>query len=310
MTMAQEGKTIITDSSVIETKYYPGGKEIKEKIKNKNLVYYWFYRDNKDVLTTTAFNDTLGRDIGVSKQYDDNGKLLYTFDHDNGTWIVENKKKYPFYELLNGMKLKADSLIISVYGKSFLEKNTIWNINGSYIYNENESGSWTDNLRSKPNKFLFRYNVRLDQNHFYEDMIEFEINSDGKYIPNQYEQIYGFEKPIENVKREFNLNYNDAIEKAKKLGLTETDSIKAFAFLKWEGYGKPELYNGNFRFYVIIKTKTIKDIRPNGRSSVTEKFDVYSFNPWTGDFIEKKRMRSINSWEKYSGNSTGLIEDK
>jgi len=36
---------------------------------------------------------------------------------------------------------------------------------------------------------------------------------------------------------------------------------------------------------------------------------VYVFNPWTGDFIEKKKMKSVREWEEGHGLSTGLIPD-
>ncbi|UZR99759.1 hypothetical protein [Chondrinema litorale] len=40
------------------------------------------------------------------------------------------------------------------------------------------------------------------------------------------------------------------------------------------------------------------------------KFDVYIFNPWSGEFIEKKKMKSIREWERRSGSATGLILDE
>ena len=107
--------------------------------------------------------------------------------------------------------------------------------------------------------FLFRYNLRLDPEHIYRGIIEFELDSAGNFIPNPYEEIYGFEKVPDNIPREFKLNFSDAIEKARKEGLVESDSARAIAFLKWESLKKHELYNGQFRFYVIIKTDLIKN---------------------------------------------------
>ena len=56
-------------------------------------------------------------------------------------------------------------------------------------------------------------------------------------------------------------------------------------------------------------TEEVKDIKEKGRSSVVYKFNVYSFNPWTGEFVEMKKMKNIHSWEEHSGNWTGLIPD-
>jgi hypothetical protein len=199
------------------------------------------------------------------------------------------------------MKLLADSLVSKMYGKSFLKNNTVWNKSGSCIYTENE-------FKKEPT-FLFRYDVKLDKSHKYEELIEFELDSKGNFIPDVYEEIYGFENVPDNLKGCFRLTLKEAINKAKQLGLKEDKKTKASGVLWWENFKKPELINGQFRFYVTIKTKTIEKIIPKGRSSITTKFEVYSFNPWTGDFIEKKKMKSIYSWEVGIGSQTGLIPD-
>lgn len=308
-TKAQKNFSVKTDSSIVRTEFYPGGKEVKETINDKDLVYYKFYRNNGNVATSTATYDKSGRRIGLAKEYTDNGKLLYTINHDKGTWTVANKASYPFYDLQAKMKKRADSLVIEMYGKRFLEDHAIWSVDGSYIYNENESGNWTDNLKQKPNKFLFRYDVKFDKNHGYDDLMEFELDAKGKFIPSVSEQIFGFEKIDKKQNQGFQLSFDNALRIAKQNGLIENDSTKAMPLLKWEGFNKPTLYNGQFRFYVIIKTKTVKNLNPNGRSNVTDKYDVYSFNPWTGQFLEKKKMKSIRSWQEHSGSSSGLIPD-
>jgi hypothetical protein len=132
----------------------------------------------------------------------------------------------------------------------------------------------------------------------------------GNFIPNEYEEVFGFEEIPGNYKKGFTLSYEQAIEIAKKRGLVENDTAKAIGYLKWEGFKTPTLYNGRFRFYVLIKTATIENIVANGRSSRIDKFDVYSINPWTAEFIEKKKMKAIRSWEKMSGSSTGLLPDR
>lgn len=309
---AQEDTEVKTDSSVISTKYFKYLNSIRvfNELKDKSKTYYTdYFFDTKKVHEEAIFNEDNDY-IGISRIYTADGKLIAETNHDLGVWTVNIKDAFPFYELLKKMKLKGDSLIKSVYGQEFFNKYVTWNMGGSAIYNKTESGNWNDKFNNKPIEFLFRYNIRFDNAHVYRGMIEFELDSIGNFIPNESEDIYGFEKLPANLNREFRLNFTNVIEKAKEKGLVESDSIKAVAFLKWEGLRKPELYNGHFRFFVIIKTNTIKKIVVDGRSSVTEKFDVYSFDPWTGDFIEKKKMKSISSWEERSGSSTGLIEDK
>jgi hypothetical protein len=309
---AQDDTEFQTDSSVVITKYFKYLNSIRvfNELKNKSRTYYtdYFY-DTKKIREEGIFSEDNDH-LGTSRVYSPDGKIISETNHDFGTWTVYKKDEYPFYEKQSKIKLKADSLIQSVYGQDFFNKHVTWKIDGSAIYNKNESGDWVDKFEKEPNRFLFRYNLRFDPEHIYRGIIEFELDSIGTFIPNQSEVIYGFEKVPDHVNRNFKLNFVNAIERAKEKGLVESDSNKAITFLKWESFRKPELYNGHFRFYVIIKTGLVKDIVPRGRSSITEKFDVYSFNPWTGDFIEKKKMKSISSWEERSGSSTGLIEDK
>lgn len=301
--------TLQIDSFTFVREKYSNIRVIKTFTKNKNVVYYDYYYNGTTQLESTFIYDTLKRPIGIAKLFTDKGLLEYTQDYDRGEWIVYNKKDYPFYNLQNTMKSKADSLVSKMYGYDFLINNTIWRIDGSSIYNENESGSWTDKFKKKPTKFLFRYDVKLENEHRYEELIEFELDEKGNFIPNQYEKIFGFENVPDNLKGSFKLTYNEAIAKSKQLGLLENDTTKAIGILRWENFKKPNLINGQFRFYVTIKTNTIENLVPNGRSSRIIKYEVYSFNPWTGEFIEKKKMKSIYSWEEMSGSRTGLIPD-
>ena len=298
------------DGSSIVSTIYPGGQEIKETKKGSGLTYYKFYRNNTKILTSTAFYNSQNVLVGIAKEYDDNGNLLYSIDYDKGQWIIENKAKYPFYNLQNKMKHKADSLIKRVYGKNFLLNQASWNVGSSAIYNKTESGNWTDTFKSEPTEFLFRYNVKIDKNHLYADMIEFQLNAKGEFMPNPYEAVYGFERLANKHPKGFTVSPASAIAIAKGKQLAGSKAAKPAAFLRWECLKSNNLYNGKFLFYVVFNTKSVKILHPKGRSSITSKFDVYSFNPWTGKFIEKKRMKSISSWEAASGSSTGLMPDK
>ncbi|UOG77410.1 hypothetical protein MTX78_24000 (plasmid) [Hymenobacter tibetensis] len=302
---AQNPSSTQTDSSTIESKIYPGGREVKETVTKRDLVYYRFYRNNTPQVTSTATYNKSGRSIGVSKEYDDDGKLLYSIDHDHGSWNVANKSAYPFYSVQQQMKRKADELIAATYGREFLKNHVIWSVDGSYIYNQAESGNWSDSFSSKPTKFLFRYDVKLDKTHVYKELIQFELDQTGKFIPNEFEAVSGFEKLAQVPAQGFNLSYKAAIEATKQKSGIRNQPLQGF--LKWESLKKPSFYNGHFRFYVPIKTGSVENLNPKGRSSVTDQFDVYSFNPWTGAFIEKKKMKAVRSWEENSGSSTGLM---
>ena len=307
---AYSQKTIqLTDSSSIVSTIYPGGREVKETVKRSGLTYYKFYRNNKNVLTSTALYDHHNVLIGITKEYDNNGNLLYSINHDKGQWIIKNKSKYPFFGLQNKIKFKADSLVRLVYGKYFLLNQAIWNVGTSAIYNKTESGNWTDSFKSEPVEFLFRYNVKINKNHIYKDAIEFKLNAKGEFMPNPYEDTYGFEHLANKYPKGLTISPALAIVAAKHKRLASNKVSNPEAFLNWQCFKSNNLYNGRFLFYVIFNTKSVKFINSNGRSSITSKFDVYSFNPWTSKFIEKKQMKSVSSWEAASGNSTGLMPD-
>lgn len=308
---SQTDSKIITDSSIIETKYFKSFNYIgvfNELNDNSKTYFTQYYYDTKNLQELSTFGED-GNYIGISEFYSNNGNLISKIDFDNGIWIFVDKKEFPFFDLQNYMKLKADSLVSEMYGYDFLINHTVWSIGSSHIYNKNESSDWEDQLQDRPTRFLFRYHVKLDAKSLYKDLIEFELDSNGYFTPNQYESIFGFENVPDSLKGGFNLTLEDAINKAKQLGMTENDSTKAVGILRWENFKKPELINGQFRFYVTIQTKLIENIVPNGRSSRITKYEVYTFNPWTGAFVEKKKMKSIYSWESMSGHSTGLIPD-
>lgn len=301
--------TLLIDTLTLVREKYPSVRVIKTFTKDRNIVYYEYFFNGTTQLESIFTYDTLERPIGIAKHYTEKGTLGYIQDYDKGEWIVYDKKRFPFYELKNYMKSKADSFISKMYGNSFLINNTIWSVSGSAIYNDNESGNWTDKFKNKPIKFLFRYDVKLDEEHRFDELIEFELDENGNFISNDFEKIYGFEEVPNNLKGGFRLTSEDALKKSEELGLFETDSTKAIGILFWENFKKAELINGQFRYYVVIQTKIIDNIIQDGRSSSIKKYDVYSFNPWTGEFIEKKKMKSVYSWEKMSGSVTGLIPD-
>jgi len=308
--LAQEDTKIKTDSSVIETKYFDYMNSIRvfNELKKEHKTYFTeYYYDTKRVKEKGIFvNDERA---GIWKTYASNKKLIRQIDFDNGVITYYNKKLYPFYEFQNRKKLMCDSIIKSVYSSAFFNKNVVFNIHKSAIYTADGSGEdWTGSLGTKPVNFLLRYNLKLD-GHIYNEMIELEIDSNGKLLKNELE-IKGFEKLGSQQPKTFNLNTIAAIKLAKLKGLVETQSSKAHAFLYWEKLQSESIYKGRFRYYVLVQTKSIKSISAKGRSSVTNKFDVYIFNPWTSEFVEKKKMKSYQSWEEMGGFSTELLPDK
>jgi hypothetical protein len=303
-------KKIETDSShirIIKNSVY---KTYTETYKFKDLEWYsvHFIKDTTR-LNTEGWSIKDGKRIGIWKEYNFDGQLMYTRDYDNAVCEV-NKSLYPFHDTLERMKTKADNLIINTYSKEFFEEHVRFDFN-CYAYDEDGYvGSWTEPIERKPTKFLFRYQVKLNTSEWYDEMIGIELDEKGEYIPNEgFWNNYGFENVKSNNKT-FQIDKNKAIEIAKTKGLQVNNLEKVSEFLKWEKFKKAEFYNGQFKYYITEFTNEIKDIKDEGRSRIVYKYNVYSFDPWTGEFIEKKRMKRVREWEKNSGFTSDLLPDE
>ena len=280
------------------------------ELKNRTKTYYrdYFYDNNK--IHEESIFDEDGDEIGISKMYSHSGKLISIIDNDKGKWVYADVNFFPFYGLLNNIKIRADSFVKAAYGESFFQRNVKWVIGTSAIYNKDESGSWNDRFKKRPNKFLMRYAVKLDAAHSYKDMIEFKLDSTGKFAPNTgIEEVYGFEKRNDS-NNTFNLSYDQALEKVK-----QSENYKkgknVTAFLKWDMTTKDSFYCGQFRFYVIQHTKHKRKRNVNEDRRITRTyFNVWVFNPWTGEYLGQKLMFISDFEEKEGGFTTGLEEDK
>jgi len=299
---------IQTDSSVIEVNYYQDYNSKREfnRLKDKDITYFKdYYLDTKILREEGAFTDKSS--VGIWKLYSTVGKIQCITDHDKGTISVFDENYIPFYSLKMKMKQKADSLVKSIYSNDFFNKHVIFSFDGSLLFTPNTWESWTE----APKQFMMRYKIKYDESHIYKDLIEFELDSNGNFLPNNFEEVYGFEELPGATVKTFKLDYSTAIQIAKQNGLIETDSTKANAFLRWECSKQPKIYNGNYRYYVIQKnrTKFITD-KEQGSETKTDFFNVWVFNPWSGELIQQKQMKQIKFHENFGGYSTGLLDIK
>jgi hypothetical protein len=322
LTYGQYSEEIIsTDSTDIEIIRNSAYRIWEETYKDKDSVWYSvrYIKDTTQV-KTEGWKTKKGKHIGVWKEYTINGELMYTWNHEMGICEV-NPKLYPYHGLLEKMKLKADGIIIKTYSKVFFEKHVKFNYECNAYYGQYKTystgtfwindylGSWIEPLKGKPNTFMFRYDILYDSGELFSRGIELELDSIGNYIPNEDK---GFEKLLDNSPRVFSVNKFNIIEKAKENGLELSDTATYFCFLTWESFKKPDFYNGQYKYYIAVKSGEKKEISEleNGRSRITEKFTVYEFNPWTSEYLNTKKMKAVREWEKLSGSSTGLIPDE
>jgi len=278
---------------------------------NQKIVEYYF-NDTK-TLESSDIYDLSDNPIGITKKYNKKGQLEFVVDYDKGIWNVVNFDNYPHFHILQKMKQRVDRLLISTYGQKFFNNNIIWSPDRSCFYkNDGTGANWTDYFEWTPKSYLLRYSIKLSLSEIYHDQIEINLDSIGQIIfpSDNYEENRGFEKAVS--RNGFILSKQLAIKKAKSQGLRENNSIKAFTYLDWEYHKntKKTIYNGNFTYNVGINTKKITYQPTDGRNRVEYKFDIYVFNPWTSQFIKKKKMKSYNEWERDSGLSTELMPDK
>jgi hypothetical protein len=306
--------TLFTTTQVLTRERLPNVRQISIFPKNKQLKYVeYYYNDTKILESNYTYKLPNEELIGVTKQYNKKGQLEYIQDHDKGTWEVVAFDNYPYYQILVKMKGKVDSLIIATYGQAFFDKYVVWSPEGSAFYNGDGAGAtWYDYHEWKPVEFLLRYSIRISEEEKYDEQVEVHLNNRGEiaFPYDKLDHIKGFEKTVS--KNGFALTKKTAIEKAKQLGLVETGTAKAFTFLSWKYNSETtkEIFNGYFIYSVAVNTKTITHKETNERNRIEYKFDVYTFNPWTGDFIKNQKMKSFREWEEESGLSTELIPDE
>lgn len=309
-----EKDTLYISTAMLVRERLPNVRRITTFPKNKKIKQdEYYYNDTKILESNYSYKQPNGELTGITKQYNKKGELEYIQDHDKGTWEVIKFDNYPYYNILQEKKKIGDSLIISTYGQSFFDKYIIWSPEGSAFYKEGGGGAtWYDYQEWEPKEFLLRYSIKLSEEEIYDEQFEIHLDSLGKIIfPfDSYEDIKGFEK-LEKVNG-FVLTKETAIEKSKLIGLTENDTTKAFTFLTWKYNKDPkkEIHNGHFIYSVAINTQTILHKPINERNRIEYKFDVYNFSPWTGQFIDKQKMKSFREWEKVSGQTTGLMPDQ
>jgi len=319
---------IETDSSTIEITRNSIYRIYEETYKNNDSVWYSVtYIDDTTKLHREGWSiikhgERFG--LGIWKEYNREGDLLYTRDYDKHTCVV-NPEFYPYHDILEKMKLIADSLIIDAYGQEFMDKHVVFEFDCSAwskyktkyswaedsVWAENFLGSWIEPLKSKPDSFRLRYQVWLNPADKYSRYIELGIFLDehGNYVAKDDTWTnLGFEL-VKPENKKFIIDKNQAIVIAKQNGLVETDTSKIDEFLFWEKFRTREYYNGQFRYYIIELIGQEHYQKNEKRQGIKYKYMVYVFNPWTGEFVEKKKMKSFREWSEASGHSTGLLSD-
>ena len=247
---------------------------------------------------------------------------MSTWNHTTGLFEV-NKVFYPYHALLERMKRKADSLIIETYSKEFYENHVQFDFDcyayhGYWITMGDETfwtseyvGNWISPMKRKPNCFKFNYQIRLSKTDQEYIELGMDLDSLGNFEPTLDDKWnnYGFED-VKGQKKTFLLDKVKVNDTAIKFGLNISDTTKTYEYLTWENFEKQLFFDGQYRYYIVEETSKTEYKNGRNRKGIIFRYTVYSFNPWTGEFIEKKKMKSISERGKGHGFSTGLLPDE
>ena len=301
---------INTDSSdikIIENSVY---HIYEEEYKWKDSIWYSVhYIQDTTRLHSEGWKTKDRKNLGIWREHNFDGELMYTRDYENATCVV-NEKLYPYHDLLKKMKLKADSLIISTYSQEFFDNHVRFNFN-CYAYDkQGYIGSWTEPMEREPTQFLFRYSVKIGDSEWFPERIGIKLDSDGNYLVSRdFWNNYGFEN-VKAQRKTFQLDKLKAIEIAKLHGLRTTEPDKLSEFLKWEKFKQGRFFDGLFKYYLAELTDEERDIKENAWSTIVYKYNVYSFTPWTAEFIEKKKMKRVRRWDSDDEIFSDFIPDE
>ncbi|MBW8360402.1 MAG: hypothetical protein K0M63_11450 [Weeksellaceae bacterium] len=303
-----EEKKIETDSSYIEVIKNSKYKVFNEIYKFKDAIWSRVtYINDTLKLNSEGWTTKEHHRLGVWKEYNENGELMYVRDYDKNICTI-NPKLYPYHNLLVEKKNKADNLIVQEYGKEFMKNYVAFEFDCSAYLNDKYVGSWVEPLIAKPNNFTFNYSIRLKKgdNPIY---LRIEFDKNGNFVPQKYYSGYaGFEK-IERRNKKFKISKDKAIAIANSQGMKNDNTNDIRQYLFWESSKNKAFYNGHFKYYITNLVDKVRYKESEERQGVIYKFDVYVFNPWTGKFTEKKKMKSIEEYGKLSGHTTGLLPD-
>ncbi len=324
---AQFRTEIETDSSHIEIIRNSLYRVYTEEYKDKDSTFYEVrFIDDTTKINVVGWQSLNEEKFGIWKEFKRNGEILYKHNYDDNS-ITFNESSYPYFNYLQKIKQKADSILIKQYSQSFFDNNIRLNYDFSsfYVgkwkyfptapkqkyYGQESGGNWKKPVEQKPNTFLFRYDVKIKDGPWNNRMIMFELDSLGNFLklkPNKFEGS-GFEKLTPDNK-EFKITKARALAILEKKGLaSELDTSHTTENLKWSKNEINEgIYTGRF-IYVLRVLASIDKEKSNHKTKLTYHFREYSFNPWTEEFLGIEKYKQIRTNEENHGHTSPFLKE-
>ena len=314
---------IITDSSEIEIIRNSVYKIYEETFKFKDSVFYSVsYIKDTSIIENEGWSRKNKIRIGKWKKYNPDGIWINTIDYDKDSWEY-NKEKFPYFCLLDSMKLLGDRLIIDKYGKPFFEKNVRYQFWGSVsqefiVFNDTGIikqirfiGDWNEPHIEKPNIFQLQYSIQLDKDHIYDNggsIIEINLDSLGNLIKEDNKYNLSFDGWKKGESETFSLTYNKAIEICQQNGMIKSDTMKYITELQINS-NKSSLYSGRFIFEIVqnLSYKVIDGTCPE-KCNFEITYRKWLIDPWTSELLENRKYRSFGHWSHGNGGGGENIE--
>lgn len=215
-------------------------------------------------------------------------------------------------QILLDCKHKADSILIDIYGESFFSKNITWRIQESYFIDLhwNKVGYY-EAVTEKRDEILIPKIIVLRYGLIFSDYSSFEpirilFDSEGEILSSFCQSMYQctHNLGIDDSTNDFNslnnlMTLDEALLAAKKEGYKPKHHVinKAAYIWRKNDSKRLELKNGQWMIYVIryLKDHYDKDIP----DAYFRKCDVWMFNPWTKEFLGKKKLMIREGSEEY-----------
>ncbi|ACU62780.1 hypothetical protein [Chitinophaga pinensis] len=260
--------------------------------RNYHLIREEYYFHNSPQLQRITEYTANGYRTGMYKEYLNNGKLDHTIDHERQIWTVYNTQAHPYYKKQKAIQTKADSIIARWYGQDFFNNNVMFDPAASKLGEKDGGWSyWTAPFKQQPNDYILEYHIKIDGQKF-PARIGFTFNKAGEPVK---EDTYGLEQLPEHTHAHFQLTFKQALKEAVRQGFPESDTIKADGVLTWESPAETGKTSGAFVYYITVPQEEMKAIPGDHRGWYI--YTLYVFNPWTGEFIEKKEMKAGDDWD-------------
>lgn len=263
----------ITDSIFFALSNNP--KTIHDSYSRNSTNFYWWNYDNSinkwSLYKSYYKNDTLkekgiylnGWSFGLWQKFDDQGQLISETDYSIPHRKARNLLKY--HQLLESLECKADSILITAFGKGFCDLHLILNADRTFWYTENNAGSLYENPEAMPHNLIYRYSIVFNDT-LISKPIEIEFN-----INDEFEPRFKYGAP-KGEKFEFKIDYFTAANIAKVLRYgqtfhnTEFIQREVLRFVYSENSGKYFWEISNVPESILLVENGVKIIKGNGKT--------------------------------------------